>query len=487
MDAMRVAMRQARLPPSAARARPNGPGLHVTDRRPLSYHLRRTLALALPIMVARSAILVMAAVDTVMTGWAGARELAYLGLGSAPMVTLMIVSIGALQATIVLVAQAVGAGEDAKVGDIWRASLILALSLGAAVVVLSLIAEPLYLATGQDPVIAANGAAVSRAFAWGIPGMLLFIATNLTLEAIGRPRVGMFVMLAANLVNVGLNGIFVLGWLALAEPGGAVAAIATSSFLRWAAFAAVLGYFLIILVRDGDRFGIFVPARVWWRQWCAGGGLAGRRIRRMGLPLALTQGVESSAFAAVVFIAGRLGPDILAAHQATTTVLSLVFMNAIGMSGATSIRVARAVGRQRPADSLLAGAAGVALAAALALPFSALALAAPEALARIFVEDAAVIAVARGTMWTIGWLFAFDATMGAVLGALRGVADIWVPLALQAAAFWLFGVPAAWLFAVVADLGAAGLWWGVGTGIIVSVALLVPRFYLVCRRPLARA
>lgn len=460
---------------------------HPTGRRPLSYHLRRTFVFAVPIMIARSAILIMSTVDTIMTGWSSARELAYLGLGAAPMITLMIVSIGALQATVVLVAQAVGAGEDASVGDIWRASLLHGLAFGVLVVLVAMNAEDVYLATGQDPVIAHHAAAVSWAFALGIPGMLLFMATNFTLEAIGRPRVGMVIMLAANIVNVAANGVFVLGWGGLVEPGGAAAAIATSSALRWSAFLAATIYIVVVATGDDDRYGIIAPFAVWRRQWVTAGAGIGRRIRRIGLPMALVQGVESGAFAAVVFIAGHLGPAVLAAHQATATIISLVFMNAIGMAGATSIRVGRAVGRGGLGDVRLAGAAGTGLAAMVAFPFSVIALSEPSLLARIFVDEPAVVAVATGTMWTIGWLFCFDAMMGATLGALRGTGDVWVPFCLQATAFWGLGVPASWLFAVRWELGAPGLWWGVGVGIIASLVLLLPRFHVVSRRPIARA
>ena len=38
----------------------------------------------------------MVTIDAMMTGWAGADELAYLGIGLAPGLTLMIISIGAL-------------------------------------------------------------------------------------------------------------------------------------------------------------------------------------------------------------------------------------------------------------------------------------------------------------------------------------------------------------------------------------------------------
>jgi len=460
---------------------------YIGERQPLTYHLRRTLAFAIPIIVARSAILIMATVDVVMTGWSGARELAYMGLGATPMITLMIVCIGALQATVVLVSQSIGAGEQANVGNIWRASLVHALILGVFLLVISFFAETFYLFIGQDPDISHHGAAVSFAFGVGIPGMLLYIATSLTLEACGHPRVGMFAMLGVNVANVILNGIFVLGWFGLAEPGGAVAAIVTSSILRWVAFSVVLAYMLWVLARGDDSYGIMISCSRWFRQAATVGAEMGGRLRRLGFPMGLGQGVESTSFAAVVFLAGYLGANALAAHQTTMTILTLVYMNAIGMAGATTIRVARAVGRQSVADTYLAGMSGVLLAMVLALPFAFLAWFAPEWIVSQFVDDVAVIAIGRETMWTIGWFFSIDAMMGVILGALRGLSDIWIPISVQFMAFWVIAVPVSWYLANDADLGAPGLWWGTGLGMVVSLAFLLPRFWIVAHRPITRA
>ena len=70
--------------------------------------LSSLLRLAAPVMVSRAGLLVMTTVNTVMTGWAGGDELAYLALGLAPFVFLMLVGTGLLTGTVVLVAQAKG-------------------------------------------------------------------------------------------------------------------------------------------------------------------------------------------------------------------------------------------------------------------------------------------------------------------------------------------------------------------------------------------
>ena len=448
---------------------------------PLSYHIPRTLFFALPIIVARAAILVMFTVDTIMTGWAGGDELAYLGLGVAPQLTLMLIAIGALQAMVVLISQAVGAGKPELAGNVLRAGLAHALLLGLAIVGGSFFSEWFFLQMGQGRELARGAADVSLAFAWGVPGILVFTAFNLFLEATGRPKVAMVVMLLANVANVGLNGVLALGWGGFVEPTGAQGAIDASSFLRWLAAGILCSYVLFVAGQD-DAHGVLASPRRWASEMLRLGGDMGVSIRKLGFPMGMAQGVESAAFAAVVFLAGLLGPDTLAAYQIAIALVSLVFMMAIGMAGATSIRVGRAVGRESAANVLRAGWSGIGLGAVLTLPISVLFWLAPEAVAAIFTDQPSVLAYAADTIWFAGWLLAADAMMAIVIGALRGTGDVWVPTGLQVAAFWLAGVPAAWVLALEMDMGPVGLLAGIGIGIAASLVLMLPRWMHVTAR-----
>ena len=102
-------------------------------RRPLAHHVRRTLALALPVMLARAGLVVMLTVDTVLVGRAGgAHELAYFAISTAPQLIMVTIGTGLLVSTVVLTAQADGAGRQAECGRIWRLALILGGLLGLA-------------------------------------------------------------------------------------------------------------------------------------------------------------------------------------------------------------------------------------------------------------------------------------------------------------------------------------------------------------------
>ena len=442
-------------------------------------HLRLTFVLAAPIIVSRAAILAMTVVDSTMTGWSGTDELAALGLGVAPQITLQMIAIGFLQAAPILTAQAIGAGEPGRGGAILRAALGYALLLSLFFIGLSLGGAWFFRVLGQPPSVVDQAAAVTLAYALGLPGMLLFVACNMFLEAVGRPKTGMAVMIVAALLDVPANLIFALGWGGFVEPMGALGAITTSSALRTLAFVATLLILLRWERRRGDPHGV-VAALADLRS----GMSVGRRMRRIGVPMGLAQGVESAGFSAMVFLGGLISASALAAHQATLTLLSLVYMSAVGIGAAASIRVGQGVGRGSMQDVRLAGFAAILLAGAVALPFGLVMTTAPETVARLFGLEGEALRLTAATMVVGGLVVVFDAMMGATLGALRGTGDVWVSFAIQVGAFWILAVPVAALLGLTFGLGAPGLLFGILTGVAVSFALLAWRFNVVSRRTL---
>jgi MATE family multidrug resistance protein len=334
---------------------------------PLARHISRTVQLAAPIVVARAAVLVMTVIDTAMTGWAGTEELAALGLGVAPQLTLQMIAIGFLQATPILAAQAIGSGRGQEAGIVLRSGLLHALGLGLAFIALSFLSAWFFRLTGQPEDVVTKAAAVSLAFSLGLPGMLLFVTCSMFLEATGRPKTAMTVLIVAALIDLPLNGIFALGWGGFIEPMGAVGAVGTSSVMRALAFLVTLGLLVRWEARLGDPRGVLDALRNWRER-----RPFGSRLRRIGIPIGLAQGVESAAFSAMVFLGGAISTQALAAHQATLSLLSLIYMSAVGIGGATAIRVGNAVGRGSAADLRLAGWSGIALAGAAALPFAAI-------------------------------------------------------------------------------------------------------------------
>jgi MATE family multidrug resistance protein len=378
----------------------------------------------------------------------------------------------------VLTAQANGAGEYGRCGAIWRVALLHALVLSLVFAMIAFVAEDIFLAIGQTPELARGAADVTFHFAWGMPGMMMYVASGYLLEGIGRPRAGMIIMLAANVVNVLADGIFAVGWWGLVEPMGALGAVITTSAIRWGIFVAIL---IVILTRpDRALYGITgtaTPVRA----------IAGR-MWKLGIPSAATGFLENGAYATLAQLAGLLGATALAAHQVTINVLTLAYMGANGMAAATSVRVGFAVGRGDRAGVALSGWTGIGLGTALMGGVALLFLLAPTAVADIFLHtDRGSLAIAEHTVVAAGVFIVFAGAMASGMGALRGAGDMIAVMGCYALAYAAMGIPAAWTFAFHLGWGAPGLIYGLLAGVLAGLALILWRFSAIAGREVRRA
>lgn len=428
-------------------------------------HIAPTLRLAVPVMFARAGALVIVAVDAAMSGHAGSAELAHYGLASAPQVPLMLVGIGLLLGIVILTAQLDGAGSGAECGAVWRVGLVHAAAYGVVLGLLCQVGEEFLLLTGQAPELAHGGGRVLALFGWGMPGMLLFIATIFFLEGIHRPLPGMAAMLCANLLNAGLNWVFIYGHWGFTAMGAEGAALATT-LVRWFLFLFVAAY--VLLRVDRDAYGILRPITEL--------RALGRRMRRLGYPMALGHGLESSAFSTMTLFAGLLGAAQVASYTIAMNLVALVFMLALGFSTAAGVRVANHVGRGDAHGLRLAGWVAVAI-AALVLGLVSLVFAnAPGWLAAWFSRDAAVVTLAASTILVAALALVPDGLQAVLIGALRGLADVWPATLILMTAFWGVMVPLGYWLAVAQGGGAPMLMLAVFGGALVAAVSLALRF-----------
>ena len=436
-----------------------------------------TLRLAAPVMVARAGIVLLFFVDSLMAGRGGARELAFLGQGLAAQSVMMLISIGLLQGSMVLISQAFGAGERETCGRTWKSALVVAALLGVFFAGICFLVEPALRWSGLDPVLAEGSGRVSRQFAWGMPPMLGYIACGYFLESIRRPMIGMVIMLAANVLNVFADGVFVLGWFGWVEPMGAAGAVMTTSALRWGCFGCALAY--ILTMRHAADLGVFAPLSNWRAQaW---------HIVKIGAPISAALGLETAAISSLMFMAGHLGANAAAAHQLTFNFNGLMIMVAVGMSAATAVRVGHAVGAGAHERVARAGLAGISLAFLIMCVFGLAVAAAPQTIAATYVNDAAVLRIARQTLTAVALMVVIDGVMTVTMGALRGMGDVRWPAFMHGIAFWVVGVPVAWALAFPGGFGPVGLILGISLAMLISLILLGLRFRLVASRAVVRA
>jgi len=468
---------------TSAQATPTAPA-----QMSLREHIKRTLTLSGPVIVARSGILVLFTVDTVMVGQLGGEELAFLGLGMSIQGVIMLICIGLLQGTMILSSQAYGADDFKACGRAWRTGSYHAALFGVVFGLVCLAGEDLLLLFGQSASLAEGGGSAAAYFGWGMPAMLLYVTASYFLESVQRPRVGMIIMLGVNLLNLLVNGMLLFGWLGTGLALGADGAVIATSIVRWVAALAIVAYiFVLPIVLGDDRFGLRASWSEVVQEATRLGGAMGKKMRSLGAATGMAYGLEAAAFSSLVFMAGTISPAALAAHQITNNSVALLVMVSIGMAAATAVRVGNAVGRQDEHGVRMAGWVGLGLIAIILAPPAIFLLISPHAVASLYINEVAVLEIAQWTMLAAGVFIVADGMMNVIMGALRGMGDVWVPMFMHIFSFWCVGVPVAWVAAFYFRYGAVGLQMGIGVAVLLSVIAQVTRFSIVSKKAVKRA
>jgi MATE family multidrug resistance protein len=446
-------------------------GYHPATHMPLGYHFRQTIALALPVMAARAGLVIMFTVNAIFCGWQGKDALAAFGAAAVPQVTLMVIGIGLLIGTIVLTAQANGAGRHTECGRVLSGGLTIAATTGCIYLVILLPAEFWLRTLGQPEATITQAGAALRIFGYSLPGILMFSACSFFLEGIHRPWPGMIIAISGNVINLALNWIFVLGNLGAPEMGAAGSALATT-ITRWAMLGAIIAY---ILTMNGRR-------RYMEARWFVVDFGILRRMFLFGLPLAFAIGTETACFNFMVIMAGWLGTTELATMYAAINYTSFVYMLTLGLSTAASVRVGNAIGQRSLIDLQRAGWTATGLELLVMGILATLTVFLTPAIADLYSQDPGVISMLVPALYLTALLFIVDGLQGVLMGALRGTADTLFPTIVYIVSFAVVGIPMGFTLGYYLNGGVASLIWSLITALTLATLGLGWRFHRVARQ-----
>jgi MATE family multidrug resistance protein len=425
--------------------------------------MRDMVRLALPVAGVQLGIMAMGVVDTIMVGHVSPAALAAVALGNLYFYVGGIFGQGTLMALDPVIAQAVGAGDQAAIARAVQRGVLLALALTIATCLAFIPVEPI-LGLLRQPREAVPDAA--RYVQISLPGVFpfyAFIVFRQSLQAMGRVAPVLWTVLAANLLNIALNWVFIFGHLGSPALGVAGSSLATS-ISRWVMAVTLL----VFSSRE-----LWPRLRPWRPESSTIEPLA--RMLRLGLPIGAQYLLEYGAFAVAALLMGLLGMTQMAAHQIAINLASFTFMVPLGVSAATAVLVGQAIGAGDEARARRAAIAGLACGTAF-MCFSALVFRlAPGPLARVYTSDAAVIGLAATLIPIAGVFQVFDGIQAVAAGVLRGIGDTHSPAMINVIGFWLIGLPVSWALAFRWGGGAIGLWWGIVVGLGAVAIILLGR------------
>ena len=453
-----------------------GLGVAASPERESTFiELGALVRLAVPIAIAQLGLVAMSLVDTAAIGRVSVADLAGAGIGRSIGFGTAVVGIGLAGALDPLAAQAVGAGDPGRAWQAFVTTLRATLLLWPALMVAAFAVTLTLPAVGLDAAVISRVRLYIAGQAPGFAAILAFSSAKTFLHAHGRTTPALVGSLVANAINVPVTNVLVRGDEALRAVG-----LPGMGFPALGALGGGLAFSLACVV----LLAFVGAAALEHRPRVTSPTIPLGVVYRIGLPIGLQMFAEVGVFSLVALLSGALGPEVASAHQIAIGLASFMFMGAVGVSGATAVRVAHAIGRG--VSPRRAGALGMALGAAGMLVGAAAFASIPAAIMRLFTTDERVVAIGVDLL-RIAALFAiFDGVQAVASGALRGAGDVRFPFLANIVAHWFVGFPAAIGLGFALHGGARGLWWGLTAGLVFVSVALAARFVVITRRPIAR-
>ena len=425
--------------------------------------LRALLLLAIPVVLSELGWMAMSIVDTIMVGRLSPAAIGAVGISSAIFYTPTLFGIGLLLGLDTLVAQAFGRGDFDDCHRALAQGVYLAILYTPIAMLLVGIAPHFFPVMGITEAVRAPATQYIRLLVYSTLPLLVYAAFRRYLQGVGKVRPVTFALISANLVNWFGNWALIYGKLGL--PAMGVRGSALSTCVARTYMAGVLVWWAWKHERERGH-----PLFAHW----PGLRLAQfRRLLQLGWPAASQMLFEVGAFSVATLLAGRLSPDILAAHQIVLNSASLTYMVPLGFSAAAAITVGHAVGagdraraRRGGSMAIVIGAIFMALAATAFLTI-------PQVLIHVYTHDLQTVAVGVRLLAVAAVFQIFDAIQGIGTGALRGLGKTRGPMLINLVAYGVIGLPVGYVLCFKTSLGIYGLWSGLTLALIFAAGLVL--------------
>lgn len=408
------------------------------------------LLIAVPMMLTNALQSIAGTVDGIYLGHLiGTDAIAAVSAFFPVFFFLLAIVIGLSAGATVMIGQAWGAKDLARVRNIAGTALVMMFCAGVVISVLGgVFATPLMRALGTPASIFDAATLYARWMLIGMPIVfLLWLATSMS-RGTGDAVSPLFTLLIATLLSLGLTPAFIYGWGPF--PALGVASAVASTML---AFTVALIWTAMYWRRKGHPLA---PGRDLWHALRWNPALA-RGILHIGVPTAMQMLTMAIAEMALLSMVNRHGANATAAYGAVTQVMSWLQLPVMTLGITASILCAHAIGagrRERIGAIVRTG-----LLCNLGLTGTLIVLIyliAPTILSG-FLTDPDVLSLATQLLYIVAWSVLIMGTTAIMTGAMRASGKVWVPMLLGMIGLLGIEVPAAWIFERIA--GLTGIWW----------------------------
>lgn len=439
------------------------------------------MQLAYPIILGMIGHTVVSIVDNVMVGKLGPTELAAVSLGNSFVFIAMSLGIGFSTAITPLIAEADGKKSIEEGRSVFHHGLYLCTILGIVLFALIYFCKPLIAYMGQSDEVVTMAKPYLDIVGFSLIPLIVFQAYKQFADGLSETKYSMWATILGNVVNVVINYFLIYGIWIFPKMGIVGAAIGTiaSRFVM----LGFMHYMMNLKTKFHPYFKGFTLKEIKKE--------INIKIIRLGTPSAMQMLFEVVLFTAGIWLCGIIGVTSQAANQVALSIASLTFMFAMGLSVAAMIRVGNQKGKsdfitlRRVALSIFL------LAILLEIVFALLFVVFHEVIPTLFIKNndvinmvanMEVVTIAANLLLVAAVFQISDGIQVVVLGALRGLQDVKVPMYMTFVAYWLIGFPISYYLGLHTELKAVGVWIGLLAGLSAAALFLYLRFNYLTKR-----
>ena len=372
----------------------------------------------------------------------------------------------------VLIGQAWGAGDLAKVKAVAGTTLTVGISFGLLVAVFGgLITTPLLNALGTPPDILGDATRYARIILIAMPGLFLFLLSTAMLRGVGDTVTPLFTLGISTSIGLVLTPVLIRGAGGLPQLGVASSAAATVvSFLIatiWLAF------------RLRTKNSPLAPDAEFLRYLSINLKIL-KSVLKIGVPTGVQMVVISLAELVLLSLVNGYGSNATAAYGAVNQVVAYAQFPAISIAITASILGAQAIGRGQV--ETLGDITKTALLMNLALTGTLVLLgyAFSGYLMAFFITSQPVIALAQALLHIMLWSTVIFGMQSVLSGVMRASGSVLVPTAISIACIALVEVPVAWFMSQ--RIGINGIWVAYPVTFVAMLILQTAYYRLVWRK-----
>ncbi|SFT12337.1 MATE family efflux transporter [Sphingobacterium wenxiniae] len=430
-------------------------------------------ALAGPVVISQLGHTMVQTADTIIVGkFAGTIPLAAVSLVHSVFIIVMVIGLGVSYGLTPLIAQENGKGRKDNCGKLLSNSLWL--NILSAIVLFCIVNFGSMYAMehlDQDPRVVETAKPYLLVLMLSIVPLMVFNTFKQFAEGLGFTKQAMSITIWGNILNIVLAIVFVKGMFGL-KPMGIVGVGYATLIDRVLMMIAMSAYVLRskhfkVYIQHFKIFHFDTPQV--------------KRIFKIGAPVALQYVFEVGAFASASLIAGKIGAVEQASHQVAITLASMTYMMASGIAAAATIKTGNSFGKHNIFRVQKFATVSYHLVLLFMIACALIFAIFNQYLPLMISDDQQVIVLSAQLLLIAGLFQLFDGTQVVGLGVLRGLGDVNIPTLITFIAYWIIGIPSAYLFGIYFDLGVQGVWYGLTLGLLTSSVLLFVRYKHVLR------